>query len=1087
MENSLLERNPFPTQGTISLEGRQPETAINGSTKILPTLETDAVSTILRLSQNYLIRFRPSEKNQVQDRNIGEVVGLRGEHGSGKTHAIFFLITKVPGEDSKKRRKLHFYAKAETVDFLEVYRKLVGQVPFASFRDLGFSFLNVVASEQIQKDWKERDEDLRLTEKLKNDPQRVYQLFQEHLFQTYLIEEGAVQGNQAEEIKRTAQENKDFQRAISYLTSSDAEMSDLSYNWFLGQDINVDDNVDNTKKLGVSGSINSDRMAVLALQVLVRLSTRINEPIIIYIDQIEKLVLDKDSRIVERNIGSLQSLVEIIPRQNGMLMLSGNEEAWKAFPLDFRQRFGNNIVKFPILTLEEAKQLIKLYLTPPGQPFERECSEEDLKSFTIEAVGQIYYYSNGNHRRLLQSCSAVYDAFLEKNAEKLTEEKIEPTLVAETLRRGSLPFVDKETVVTEIKKLWREKSLQFKTGTFQEGSSNDFTVLINKQPRLFIVISKAIFYLDEVEKSLEHLNLVQNRSKLKSQALNVLVVFGYVSPEITKAVRKVVDELIVYKPETFRTLFGDLLERVLTIPQLPEKKEVDDHYLQELKSELQELRRYRQEEFSILESRFTELMKQQATERQAKQHEEAKRIWAEERRSLEDKIQKTRAERRMQELQELEHLRTKGENDYRNQIFAKTIVLGISVFVLTWITELLYIELRIQSSYFFKDFLLEFAGQKSLYPGTLYIALITVFIVVIFSILWQLSFFGSSLRRELLSSVASDNDLARLARAYLGSKSKSFYSSDAPLLFPWFYLSLPWFYWSHRLSRFFKYFTIGIFIAIVGLFGLTLEHGYMSSSSYLLLLLFIITLLPFVYGWLFKPRFINYRCLLCDQNPQVRYVGVLAASQARDFNRMLTQFSSERSSIVRRLIAKQLAEKWDKKIVNLLDNFPEIVNIPEVAYIVEESARRELIPERWMLDLPTPLITLSALSGKFSEKEKIQMIEDLSSRSLPLSLALEIALASSRESVRLLFPIFGHLAEAFKIGLDRWSLKFTENGSRTPLYELSESRVTAAIKELSPFQEGGLGTYDELRNIHKIDQYYLFFCQFRFLMEQDLL
>ena len=69
--------------------------------------------------------------------------------------------------------------------------------------------------------------------------------------------------------------------------------------------------------------------------------------------------------------------------------------------------------------------------------------------------------------------------------------------------------------------------------------------------------------------------------------------------------------------------------------------------------------------------------------------------------------------------------------------------------------------------------------------------------------------------------------------------------------------------------------------------------------------------------------------------------------------------------------------------------------------------------------------------------------------------------------------------QAFKTDLD--VPKFSE-GEMLDLEDIRQS-----VRELSPFDEGGLCTFDELQSIDALDQYYLFFRHMLFLKDRGLL
>src|SRR5262249_13181181 len=148
---------------------------------------------------------------------------------------------------------------------------------------------------------------------------------------------------------------EDFQHALTCLLTDN--LAETAHRWFLGYEITVDE----ARKLGVSGPITSPDMAKWALQLIATLFRRAERPFVLCIDQFEKLVVVNDG-LHAQNAGLLHSLVEVIPREHGLLLFSGTDFAWSLLPSDLRQRFSDNIIRFPVLTLTEARQIIDVYL-----------------------------------------------------------------------------------------------------------------------------------------------------------------------------------------------------------------------------------------------------------------------------------------------------------------------------------------------------------------------------------------------------------------------------------------------------------------------------------------------------------------------------------------------------------------------------------------------------------------------------------------------------------------------------------------------------------------------------------------------------
>src|SRR5947207_8932510 len=173
MTSSYPQFNPFPYQGAVSIEGTQlestAETVRSEQFGSQPTLMIDQVSQIKGKVSQYLSRYA------VGKQALGQMVVLSGDHGSGKTHAIRYVMRlvangEIPEESSNSVAGLHsnsdsprpapeaplqLYAKAEGPDFLSLYQQLMTNVPLAVLRELSLRFFAVLAGEQIGADRKD--------------------------------------------------------------------------------------------------------------------------------------------------------------------------------------------------------------------------------------------------------------------------------------------------------------------------------------------------------------------------------------------------------------------------------------------------------------------------------------------------------------------------------------------------------------------------------------------------------------------------------------------------------------------------------------------------------------------------------------------------------------------------------------------------------------------------------------------------------------------------------------------------------------------------------------------------------------------
>lgn len=978
MNTVYPDKNPFPYQGTMTVEASS-DFDSDESYQIPRTLPLEPVRQTLGLVRDYIERF------QLDQIKRGQFAVLRGDHGSGKTHAIKYVIDRVKQDiataNSGVCRPILLYGQGKKPDFLAIYKQLVSQLPIEDLQDINLRFLGVVASEQIGRNATNRAAELEVAAKLREEPAKVYELFK-----SYLVERGAVEEKAKSEVRKLSPgTGDDFRRAFSYMLSP--ELARAAYQWLLAQPITDEEK----RRLGVSGPIISAEVSTMALQLLASLFNRVGRPLVIFIDQYEKLITTKDKVLAAGNAGLIHSLVEIVPRENGMFVLSGNEEAWDALPRDLESRFAGNVVDFPVLKPEEASEMILLYLTAAEDPFSvhmktvsRPRSPGEFYPFDDDAIRKIISYSAGNIRNLLQICSKVFDAAAANKREITTR------LVDKVLREGKLAYYSRENVVAEIERILRERSLTYQRD-FRIGQVEvDLAVITaENHPQVLIEINEAAFHEQEAQRALATLNIVQS---IRQQGLRTPIVFvalGYVSEEVTKAVREFSQDFIVYKPRVFRSRMRKVLNRILAreVPRRDSQKDVAtlETRLHDLSAKLERLLSERKAEADVTEQRLAELFERQAMDRLRERRQGARPAWADERRRIEREIQEIRKQRSQLDLHEMERLRERAEHDRRRRGWIQSVLvllpsIGFFVYVFA-------LQLRFE-----RDFWYSFSRTLSvpLVIGSLFVSLLLAALVL----LRARGVIGPALYRDIAGPVSSSDELQRLTQQYLAERRRG---------------------WSSL---------------------------HLVMSRYRTALTAMVN--PFPTGIV---------SLLRSSNPHYRFVGALAADPQRHHELLMHVLKVERSAIVRRKIAQQVGRGTDdlERFEDLLSGF-----ITELAYIIDAGQSPRSIPYDW----PNSLRTLANMHGAYY---------GLSSNSLAAILA-----AGDHE-----YYDKQGLVRIFHVGLDRSDPK--------DLSEVTEARIRQALNDLSPYDEGGLGTFDELSVINKVDEYYLFFRQLLFFVEREVL
>jgi hypothetical protein len=540
-------RQPFPDNVVVSLEG---ETQLDSATiQGLRTLEMRAFQTTRAMLENYLNRYPIS----------GAALGVQGAYGSGKTHLLTYLLKIALGGEVAKHA---VYVKAEGSDFLRLYKRIIDDLEFKTLLEAKTLWLSHLA----QKEAKEAEVSEAAVPVLKQNPETVYNFLNRGMLSSERIE-GAYQ----EKVREVAKLD-DFLHALSYL--QDPLLGVEAFRWFRGEapDINT------LKKLGVRETIDTPEKALLALRFLVTLFYQAELPLLLFIDQIERLVLDVSSQAHEANLGNLHSLLEVFKRECGFICLAGVTEAWNSLPADLFDRLDTPPVTLHSLRLDDTLNLLKVYLSQEGK-FSLYKSEEEIFPYTESAAREMLRISNGNIRRILR---LGYRTFEEAVPDQLL---ISDDLVERVSKREDIYF-DAKSIHEEIQRMLREANINFEVIT-SNGEINNLAVPHANSPIALIEVTRSVFTVDEARRAIGFLkNATTLRSRFPRVQL-ILVVAGYLSREVQEVLKSVVNHYRVFDPNTFSNDFEDILETLkslMTVDEVARFRSVLDTKLEPLES-----------------------------------------------------------------------------------------------------------------------------------------------------------------------------------------------------------------------------------------------------------------------------------------------------------------------------------------------------------------------------------------------------------------------------------------------------------------------------------------------------------------------
>jgi Cdc6-like AAA superfamily ATPase len=701
-------RSPFPSKGVISIGGAREQK--------LRTLPTPAINRAIELTTNYV------------DDGIGQILTISGPYGSGKTHLIHSAMEAVSKRasrlDSVPRQCVQLYAKTENASFVHLYKQLIHELSHELLQETNTRFLGMIALKELEKRKSENEPLLNLLseerrkeiaegysqskqqteERLRAEPEVIFQYLDQ-----LIIQPEPVRDARDSELQKIAGEN--FKKAFSYL--NDTQLGKTAYKWFAMEELSDTER----RRLGVSKSLTTADEAKYALRLLVTLFKHAEIRLLVYIDQVEKLLTATDPKTSQENAGQLHSLAEFFPRENALLALSGADEGWEVMRRDFWSRVGPTRIDMEQISHDQSQALIKLYLRDDEtySPF-KDASE--IAPFSLDAVNEILRLRGGNTRRFLQTCYEVYGKYAESEREILPEH-------IRAVVEEQKEFFNEKTVADEVQRLLRQKNVRFESGfSLTEGFRADFVIGDITQPSAVVEISQSVFYLDENQSALDVVHLSEDLIKAFPTVKFIVIFVGYVSSEVLEQLKRVVDHCVVYDGQGFGKAFETVIDALATQEResVPSKanQNLQQEVVEGVKSSLQELLANREEEMERLNARLEDLARQQAEERRERTTSQEQQEWREWLRNDREKWEQRQAELKRNAAEERSRLQADGENLRLRQVIGRAIpyvAMSIGVGLITYLS-LLWFDLRFDDPW--SGFIFNLKGLFSIIAGFLF-------------------------------------------------------------------------------------------------------------------------------------------------------------------------------------------------------------------------------------------------------------------------------------------------------------------------------------------------------------------------------
>ena len=131
---------PFPKRLVISLEG-QTEVDILPSSEKLCTFELNPFLVAKQQVDEYLERYSPTTQG------MGTVLGIKGSHGSGKTHLVYYLMEASRQSNHimpSAHKPVQVYVKCESNDLWTVYRHIIAQIDYETLQRVNEKWLEKI-------------------------------------------------------------------------------------------------------------------------------------------------------------------------------------------------------------------------------------------------------------------------------------------------------------------------------------------------------------------------------------------------------------------------------------------------------------------------------------------------------------------------------------------------------------------------------------------------------------------------------------------------------------------------------------------------------------------------------------------------------------------------------------------------------------------------------------------------------------------------------------------------------------------------------------------------------------------------------
>lgn len=466
--------NPFPDYPVVNLD----DAADGIRSRTIPTV---AIEKSRRLTEEYLERQR-DDRNAPPERQKSIIIPVRGDYGSGKTHLLLDaagIVLEHQESRVPEGTSITILAPCIETDPIGWYQGDLGaRIDIPSIKILVsqiYAKAGIIVGKQVK-----------LTqpavERLQSDPSAINELIKKNLLNASAVDE-EFQNLLAAACSRST---NDIRAALTGLLWE--ETAGPSGRWMKGELLSERA----LASIGVSSNLSTDEAVTDLLVALAGISSFVNEPFVLMIDELEHIVRHDIATNSKRNITWLKRLLESLADYAVLVFVSGHWSAWEASG-DYLQRFTPTAV-IDILSLGKKEVLLHLSSRISGVSVEPKVAE------TIARAG------GGNVRKILSLLRLLYVASEEfskpvsfglvKEAANRIAKRVSPQ---EALFRAHVLLEDHGFTVQ------REKSLE-------RGINFDLAAYRGKHLRIAVEVKhsvKQVTMIKHLKRFIERLKLVR--------------------------------------------------------------------------------------------------------------------------------------------------------------------------------------------------------------------------------------------------------------------------------------------------------------------------------------------------------------------------------------------------------------------------------------------------------------------------------------------------------------------------------------------------------------------------------------------------